>query len=707
MGTVFRARDRHTKRDVAVKLAAGGLDSKRFEREAHLLSRVGHPAVVRYLDHGQTAMGERFLVMDWVKGETLRDFLRRRTMSIEEALALGRRVASALSAVHKAGILHRDLKPHNIVLANGHTSDATVIDFGVALDEQTLSRLTAPGSVLGTWTYMSPEQATVGAPVDARSDLYALACVLFECLTGSTPAHGEQLVELLGSILWETPARLRSLRPDVPPALDELVARLLSKAPEQRPPTALAVLSALENLKTNAVDLSGPAPIELNRPLAELLGLSHEAAAADDATESEADTVPATQLQQREALRLTGEALRFGHFQAALHYTELALTATSDATQRSIAWASRAEALAWQARWYEAIEAAEQSTNNTRALATIALAALHVGEDARVLKICESIERDLFDSGIDELITLAELGEVLARTSTHQDHISFINRLATRSEASDPRVKASLNVIRSYHALARGDLPAAAKAQRSAIDHYCETDVDWRAATVLCEASETLALLGDDEGALAALARVKRAVQVTDADRIRLSHDLAASFVHLAAGRIDEATIAALRAVLMAEERQDRLSHLHGRFDLLLAEVERGNTDAAEAHLSKVQELTALVHSGSGAVKAARAHVHARAGKPVAAELSEAIRATRASRWANARRWTARIACIDAAIDSEQPRAAALLAVEGREELLSVFEQLTSEDSRVRARLMRYNARLCDQLDKIGITKIM
>ncbi|WP_437726741.1 protein kinase domain-containing protein [Sorangium sp. So ce861] len=250
MGEVFRARDRSSGRHVAVKvLLERRLDDEvRFTREAAVLSALRHPGIVEYVTDGETPSGQRYLVMEWLAGEDLSVRLARGALGVDEALALGARVAEALAAAHARGVVHRDLKPSNIFLVERDVTRAKVLDFGIARrgDAKTITRA---GALLGTPGYMAPEQARSGRDVDARADVFALGCVLFECLTGTPAFLGDDLIAILAKVLAEEAPRVRERCPQVPEALEQLVSRMLAREPEERPGDAAAVAEELEALR--------------------------------------------------------------------------------------------------------------------------------------------------------------------------------------------------------------------------------------------------------------------------------------------------------------------------------------------------------------------------------------------------------------------------------------------------------------------------
>jgi len=257
IGEVFRARDRLTARAVALKVLRGdcaALES-RLEREARALAGLRHPGIVRYVTHGVTSSYEPYLVMEWLEGEDLQARILRRRLTVDESVAVVARVAEALAEAHAHGIVHRDLKPTNVFLVNGSLEQVKVLDFGIARLED-VTRTSQWGVVLGTPGYMAPEQARSGQTIDPRADVFALGCLLFECLAGVPAFTGEHLMALLAKILFEKAPRLLDIRPDLPPSLDALCARMLEKDPAKRLPDGAAVAAALAALGSSLGDAS-------------------------------------------------------------------------------------------------------------------------------------------------------------------------------------------------------------------------------------------------------------------------------------------------------------------------------------------------------------------------------------------------------------------------------------------------------------------
>jgi hypothetical protein len=259
MGAVFRARDQHNEERVAVKILHPTMQvhMARFAREARLLAQLDHPGIVRYIAHGETT--PLYLAMEWLEGEDLGQRLGRSPLGVREALTMARRVAEALEAAHRRGVVHRDIKPGNIFLVGGSTSSVKLLDFGVARPVGGPSgAMTVSGQILGTVGYMAPEQAREGADVRAPMDVFSLGCVLFECIGGAPAFPGAGLMPVLAKLLFSEIPRVSDVREDVPESLDGLLRRMMSRRAEDRP-TMDAVIAELEAM------VSSPAIIELEQ----------------------------------------------------------------------------------------------------------------------------------------------------------------------------------------------------------------------------------------------------------------------------------------------------------------------------------------------------------------------------------------------------------------------------------------------------------
>ncbi|MBA2459445.1 MAG: protein kinase, partial [Gemmatimonadales bacterium] len=248
MATVYQAEDLRHHRQVAVKVLRPELGvllgPDRFAREIRIAAALNHPHILPLHDSGE-ADGHLFYVMPCVRGGSLRERLRRDPrLPVDEAISIVRQVAAALDYAHAHGLVHRDIKPENILL---HEGEAVVTDFGIALaaDSAPGERLTATGLMVGTPEYMSPEQAAGERTLDARSDVYSLACVLYELLAGEPPHTGTSAKSVIARRFTEPPPRVRRVRPEVPATVDEAIVRALAVDPADRVPTAAAFADAL------------------------------------------------------------------------------------------------------------------------------------------------------------------------------------------------------------------------------------------------------------------------------------------------------------------------------------------------------------------------------------------------------------------------------------------------------------------------------
>lgn len=226
---------------------------ERFLREAELARRLDHPGIVRVLGAGEEA-GLLYLVLEWVEGHDLRPHTRPGALlPPAQVLRIGRRIAQALAHAHRQGIVHRDVKPANILL-DARGEGVKLADFGVArLDDASWTRT---GTLLGTPDYMAPEQVA-GGPVDGRADVYALAAVVHELLTGALPFPGASLAERLRARVAGAPPPVSTLRPGLPPVLDGVLVRALAARPAERLPDADALAAGLDEAAA-ALDGAGP-----------------------------------------------------------------------------------------------------------------------------------------------------------------------------------------------------------------------------------------------------------------------------------------------------------------------------------------------------------------------------------------------------------------------------------------------------------------
>lgn len=249
MAAVWRAHDETLARTVAVKilhehLAADDDLRERFRREAVAAAKLGHPGIVGIYDTGEED-GRTYLVMEYVEGETLRGLMSTvGQLDLQQAAAIGQRVADALAYAHDRDLVHRDVKPANILVSED--GEVKVADFGIAKAAQAARDLTQTGMVLGTAAYVAPEQVR-GEPVDGAADQYALACVIYETITGRRPFESESAMTMATRRLEQDPLPLRSLRPDVPKGLDDVIMRALAREPADRHGEMHAFASALSD----------------------------------------------------------------------------------------------------------------------------------------------------------------------------------------------------------------------------------------------------------------------------------------------------------------------------------------------------------------------------------------------------------------------------------------------------------------------------
>ncbi|MCC7541896.1 MAG: protein kinase [Deltaproteobacteria bacterium] len=268
MGAVYRAIDLATQRPVALKVlltAHREQQTSRFEREAQLLAELSHPGIVRYVAHGLTARGGLYLAMEWLEGEDLGSRLRARGLTTEETVRLADRVADALGYAHSRGVVHRDIKPSNLFLVGGDLDGVRIIDFGVASAASGMS-LTRTGTGIGTPGYMSPEQVRGARDVTPAADVFALGSVLYECLAARPAFVGDNVLALLAQLLHEDVPRLSTLVPGLAPPLEDLVHRMLDKAPAMRPANGHAVLAALRAIAAGSPELGPRERVTLRRP---------------------------------------------------------------------------------------------------------------------------------------------------------------------------------------------------------------------------------------------------------------------------------------------------------------------------------------------------------------------------------------------------------------------------------------------------------
>ena len=284
MATVYVANDRRYDRTVAIKILHPELVSAigpgRFSREIEVAAHLSHPHIVSLYDSGETD-GSLFYVMPYIQGESLRQKIERETqLSVDDAVEITRQTASALDYAHARQLVHRDIKPENILL---HEGIPMVTDFGIALTRSASldDRLTIVGHTLGTPHYMSPEQASGDVDLDARSDVYSLACVLFEMLTGSPPFTGPNAQAVIARRFTDTAPLIRRYRPNVPERIELAIRKALARNPADRYQTCGAFAEAL----ARQVEREAPMPSVAVLPFLNLSSDSENEFFADGITE--------------------------------------------------------------------------------------------------------------------------------------------------------------------------------------------------------------------------------------------------------------------------------------------------------------------------------------------------------------------------------------------------------------------------------------
>lgn len=531
MGSVYRARDRVIGGPVAIKLLNPAPKHEwRFEREAELLAQLSHPGIVRHIAHGRLDDGRLYLALEWLEGEDLEARLAGRGLTMREALILARRVAEALGAAHSLGIVHRDVKPSNVFLIDGDPTRSKLLDFGVA---RVLSAsATRTGTALGTPAYMAPEQAKGERDLDARADVWSLGCVLFECLCGSPPFTGNHPMAILGKIVIARAPHVTELRPEVPPDLDDLVARMLSREREARPVSGNAAAVELAELG------------ELGVP---------------DRT---------TRSARMQSIGATGEVLGD---------VLLLESAARD----------------WQADPEGALAAAKAagaafpapSPGAVRARLEAAIHESRIGKLDRLVEVIEGVAEDpsaLADTRITSALALAIPQLLRAGRRDLAEAVATRMEQAVGDLAADPMAAHAVHLARAWVALFAGDL-AASLAHDEAGAAAAERAGNLRVACrQRADAGYERLLLGDAEGALGAcqssLAQSER--MGLESVALQCLHNGGLALLRL--GRLDEALDYEQRAVQgyakVKDWRLQGASHAY----LSLIHLARGDQDVAE-----------------------------------------------------------------------------------------------------------------------------
>ena len=268
MGAVYEGKHVLMDKTVAIKVLRPSLAVdddvvRRFSREAKAASRISHPHAVSVTDFGESENGVVFLVMEYLDGRTLKEVVRSEgPLQLDRVVEIVRQVAGALDAAHEQGVVHRDLKSDNIMLSQTNSGEwAKVLDFGIAKIQQTDSRdaeITSANLVIGTPQYMSPEQCSQSGAIDSRSDIYSFGIILYEMLSAELPFTGESPTGIMMKQVQDPPPSVRSIRPEVPETVAQIILRALAKQPADRFQTAGELSEALNHA---ASDLAQPEPM--------------------------------------------------------------------------------------------------------------------------------------------------------------------------------------------------------------------------------------------------------------------------------------------------------------------------------------------------------------------------------------------------------------------------------------------------------------
>jgi serine/threonine protein kinase/Flp pilus assembly protein TadD len=568
MGEVWKAHDDKLDRDVAIKvLLRSMLDDEtkreRFRREALALSRLSHPGVATIFDFDAQS-GCDFLVMEYVAGGTLESRLATGPLLLDRVLTLGAAIADALDNAHRHGILHRDLKPGNVVLTPD--GQPKILDFGLAVllsAGSTAGRMTTPGMIVGSLPYMAPEQL-FGEADDARTDVYALGVMLFEMTTGKRPFVKERPESLMFAIINTAAPSVRSLRPDAPDALDRLVAECLRKEPSQRPASAAVVSQTLRGIRDGVS--SGALPLPARNIIRAIAVLPLRNVSNDPTQEYFADGMTESliyDLARIKALRVISRTSAMTYKDSAKSLPEIARELNVDAV----------------------LEGSALLVGN-RVRLSVQLVSAHSDD---------LLWADRYDRELEDVLGLqSQLAETIAREIAIQLSPTEATQLANRT-AVNP--EAHLELLKSRYAFLGGSPEAVDVARRHA-RRALELDptfaLAW-AALATCDIFR--AARGMAPGAEAA-------ADATAAARRALELDPYLAEAHLAMGMILAHTgdvAGGLRALQKTTELNPGLAPAHNLLGRALYSYERHAEALAAMHKSlSLDPLSMMMYTGAG-----------------------------------------------------------------------------------------------------------
>ena len=568
MGEVWKAHDDNLDRTVAIKMLLRGTlghatRRERFKREALVLSRLSHPGVATIFDF-DVQDGCDFLVMEYVAGGTLESKMKSGPLSIASVLAMGAAIADALDNAHRHGVLHRDLKPGNVVLtADGQPK---ILDFGLAVllsGGKATGRMTQPGMIVGSLPYMAPEQL-YGEADDSRSDIYALGAMLFEMTTGQRPFVKDRPESLMFAIINTAAPSARSIRPEVPDALDRLITECLRKDLTQRPESASLVASTLRGIRDGASssDLQLP-PRDVVRAIAvlPLRNLSNDPSQeyfADGMTEA-----LISDLARIKALRVI----------------------------------SRTSAMAYKG----AVKSLPEIARELNVDAVLEGSALLVGNRVRVsvqlisARTDETLWTERYDRELEDVLTLqGDLAETVAKEIAVQLSPVEAKQLANR-ESVNP--EAHLEYLKARHSLSAGSHDAVEVGRRYA-KRALEIDPDFAPAwSALADASIWSGIRGLSPAAEAAREAEVAAKRALELDPLLPDAHASMGLVFAHTGRLAEG----LRELQRAIELNPGYASAYNLLGRALYSYERIPESLAAIEKSlNLDPLSMIVYTGAG-----------------------------------------------------------------------------------------------------------